>query len=262
MMNQNNTNTLPVVSVIMPAYNVEQYVEEAIRSVMGQTFRNWELFVIDDCSADATASVAERVAREDSRVTVVRNEQNMGVAKSRNRGLDLCRGSYIALLDSDDAWMPEKLEKQLARITGTGADLVYTSYAIVDADGDRVTADYIVPEATTFESLLRENTIGCSTVLLTRETAEKFRFGSDFYHEDYVLWASILKSGGKAAGCREPLVRWRYIENSRSFNKRHAAMNRWRIYRKYLKLPLGKCISSFLGYAVAGVRKYYRRPEA
>lgn len=249
----------PLVSVIMPAYNAGRFVEEAVRSVMNQTLQNWELLVLDDCSSDDTVAIVQRLMEEDSRITLLRNEQNMGVARTRNRGMDLCRGNYIALIDSDDAWHPEKLEKQIARLRGTGADFSYCSYAIIGADSRKVKPDYLVPEVTTFESLLRENTIGCSTVMLSRGIVEKFRFETDFYHEDYVLWTRLLQDGYHAVGCPEVLVNWRYIENSRSFDKKKAAGNRWRIYREYLKLPIWKSIWFFCGYATASLKKYYRK---
>lgn len=249
----------PLVSVIMPAFNAAQYIEEAVRSVMNQTVPDWELFILDDCSSDDTAEIAARLAAEDQRITLIRNEKNMGVARARNRGFDLCRGAYVALIDSDDAWLPEKLEKQLQRLQETGADFSYCSYAIVGSDSKTVKPDYLVPGITTFDSLLRENTIGCSTVLLSREIVDKYRFETDFYHEDYVLWARLLQDGYRAAGCTEVLVNWRFIENSRSFNKKKAARNRWRIYRDYLKLPLGKRLWAFGGYATASLKKYYRK---
>ena len=113
----------PQVSVIMPAYNAGRFLEKAIRSVMAQTVTNWELLVLDDGSSDDTLIIAQRLAQADSRIRVLPNECNMGVAKTRNRGLDLCRGEYVALLDSDDVWYPQKLEAQLALMRETGADL-------------------------------------------------------------------------------------------------------------------------------------------
>lgn len=248
-----------MVSVIMPAYNMERFIGKAIRSVMDQTYRDWELLVIDDGSKDSTCDIVARLAAEDARIQLIRNEKNMGVARTRNRGFDLCRGDYIALLDSDDVWHPEKLEKQLARMQQTGADLSYCAYALVDENGERVKADYLVPDSIDFEGLLKENVIGCSTVMLTVEVTAAHRFNEDFYHEDYVLWLELLRAGKKAAGCREVLVDWRYLQNSRSFNKVQAAKNRWKIYREYLKLPLLKCVAAFGAYATLSLRKYIRK---
>lgn len=245
------------ISVIMPAYNAAPYIETAIRSVMGQTFPDWELIVIDDCSRDSTVDIVERLVKEDSRITLLRNEVNMGVSKTRNRGLDLARGSYVALLDSDDVWHPEKLEAQLARLKQTGADVGYCSYAIVNAEGKKAKADYIVPERVTFHELLRENVIGCSTVMLTSAVARNYRFESGFYHEDYVLWLRLLQDGCRICGNTEVLVDWRFIENSRSFDKRKSAKNRWLIYRKCLGLPLLQSAWAFCGYTLAGMKKYF-----
>lgn len=247
----------PVVSVVMAAHNAERFIEEAIRSVMGQTFTHWELLVIDDGSTDRTDEIVQRLMQEDKRITLLNNEKNMGVAMTRNRGFDLCRGEYVALLDSDDIWHPYKLEKQLARLKEAGADFAYCSYAIVDSDLKKVKDDYTVPDQVSFEKLLRENVIGCSTVLLSRKIVDKHRFQPDFYHEDYVLWLDLLRSGYKAVGCPETLVDWRLIENSRSFDKRNSAKYRWKIYRDHLKLPFFKSTLVFGAYAAASLKKYY-----
>lgn len=124
-------------SVIMPAYNAEKYIEEAISSVVSQTHENWELLILDDCSTDRTVEIAERFAGLDARIRLLRNPQNMGVAKTRNRGLDLAQGEWIALLDSDDVWHRDKLEKQLALAAQAGAELVYTSYELLPVQSRR-----------------------------------------------------------------------------------------------------------------------------
>ena len=255
-MEQTTPHTAPVVSVIMPAYNSRRFITEAIRSVQAQSFTDWELLVIDDGSQDDTCAIVEKLAAQDTRIRLIRNEQNMGVARTRNRGFDLCRGQYIALLDSDDMWHPEKLQRQLERLKQSGADIAYCSYAIVDASGAPAKADYIVPQQVDFDGLLKENVIGCSTVVLRRKVTEHHRFRTDFYHEDYALWLDLLRTNLKAVGCSEPLVSWRLIADSRSYNKGRSARNRWRIYRQHLHLPLGQSLLAFSSYAAASLRKY------
>lgn len=247
------------VSVIMPVYNCAAYVEEAVRSVLAQTVSDLELLVIDDGSKDDTFAIVTRLAAEDARVIPLKNPENMGVARTRNRGLDMARGDYIAFLDGDDRWHPEKLRVQIARMQAENAALSYTSYAIVDAAGNPSKAAYIVPERVNFNGLLCENVIGCSTVMLTRAVAAEYRFVTDFYHEDYCLWLDILRGGHTAAGCTAPLTDWRLIQNSRSFDKKKSAHNRWRIYRGYLKLSVVRSVWAFACYAVHGVKKYYSR---
>lgn len=251
-------NITPVlISVIMPAYNAAPFIEEAVRSVMTQTVSEWELLVLDDGSRDDTCTVVERLAAEDCRIRLLRNETNMGVAKTRNRGFSLCKGQYVALLDSDDVWHPQKLERQLAQLRASGADLAYCSYGIIDANGEKAKADYLVPAKTDFRKLLKENVIGCSTVMLCADIIKKYRFETNLHHEDYALWLRLTHDGFRAVGCTDVLVNWRYIQNSRSFDKRKSAHSRWVIYREYMKLPLHQSAWAFANYAVASIKKYF-----
>ena len=245
-----------LVTVIMPAYNAASYIEAAIRSVMAQTHTAWELLVIDDGSSDDTCAIVERLAAEDARVRLLRNPQNCGVATTRNRGLELCTGAYAAFLDSDDVWHPEKLERQVQMAQEQQADLVYTSYAIVDGEGHPCKRPYLVPAQVDFTALLKENVIGCSTVLLSAAVAQRYRFLSDFYHEDYCLWLDILRDGYTAVGCTDVLTDWRLILTSRSFNKKNGARNRWRIYRRHLGFSVCKSARYFAVYAWRGLKKY------
>lgn len=248
----------PLVSVVMPSYNAASYLDEAISSVVRQTITDWELIVIDDCSADASFDLARTWAERDGRITAVRNDVNSGVAKTRNRGIDMARGQYIAFLDSDDIWMPEKLERQLARMKDADAQIGYCSYAIMDEAGNPARGDYLVKPTARYEDILKENYIQCSAMLIRADVLKTIRFNPDYYHEDYVLGLDMLRAGYRAAGCAEVLLRWRYLADSRSFDKRRGAAHRWRIYRDYLKLPLPYAAYCFACYACAGLRKYLR----
>lgn len=254
-------NRSPIVSVIVPSYNARNYIEQTIRSVIGQTMEDWQLLVIDDCSTDDTMELAKKIAADDPRIQVLRNEQNMGVAATRNRGIELSQGQYIAFLDSDDVWHEKKLESQLARIKETGAPFCYCAYDIVGADGHTIRSHYHVPDTIGYEQMLGENVMLCSSVLLQAQLAKEYKFNTNYYHEDYLLWLQILADGHQAVGCTETLVNWRFIEKSRSFNKYNAAKNRWKIYRDYLKLPLGKTLRVFARYTTGGLRKYLRKKK-
>ncbi len=257
-MSVENNTSLPKVSVIMPAYNSEQFIEEAIRSVLEQTERNLELIVIDDGSSDSTCEIIENLAKTDSRIRFLKNPKNIGCADTRNRGFAECRGEYIALLDSDDVWYPDKLEKQLELAEKSGADIVYCSYAIVDETGKQICSDYIVPCQTDFKKMLLENVIGCSTVLMRKSSLGDHTFDKSFYHEDFVLWLRLLKEGKKARGISEILVNYRYRANSRAYNKISSAKNRWHIYRDGFDLSLGMSIWCITHYAAHGLRKYHK----
>lgn len=246
----------PLVSVVMPAYNAERYITAAIESVQHQTISDFELIIVDDCSDDHTCMIAEELAKNDSRIRFLRNSENIGVARTRNRAFSLCRGSYVALLDSDDLWYPDKLEKQIQTAERTGADIVYCSYAIIDADNKQICADFMVPEKTDLEAMLAKSVISCSTALLTWTTAQEYLFPVDYYHEDYVYWLQLLQSGKRAVGVPDVLAAYRVSEHSRASNKFQSAKRRWQIYRSYLHFSCRKSTWYFAKYALNGLIKY------
>lgn len=248
-------NTL--ISVIMPAYNAEKYIGQAIESVIAQTFGNWELLIIDDASSDATARIACDYAERDERIRVYKKPENSGVANSRNLGFEKAGGEWIALLDSDDVWYSEKLEKQLELTKRSGAEIIYCAYEMIDESGNKI-SDFSVPESADYSYMLKRCVLSCSTVLLARETIQENRFSTEYYHEDYALWLKLLKKGYKATGCTEMLAAYRVAENSRSGDKLRAAKNRWMIFRKAEKLPFFKAVWAFIGYAYYGFVKYRR----
>lgn len=249
---------MPLVSVIMPAYNAEPFIEEAIASVRRQTVTDWELLVIDDCSKDRTRSIVEEIANSDSRVKLLVNEKNMGAAGSRNRGLDIFRGRYVALLDSDDYWYPRMLEKMLVRAKETEADIIYCSYELVDEQGVKVCNDFLVPEKTSFRESIARSVITCSTVLVTGTLARNNRFPMNMYHEDIALWFQILRDGGTARGVTEVLAAYRQRSDSKTANKLKSAWRRWIIYRKHLRLSFFRSVCVTIQYAYYGVRKFKR----
>lgn len=249
---------MPGISVVMPVYNGERYVERAIRSVMAQTFGDWELIVVDDGSTDHTCAIVEALAAEDGRIRPVKNGENLGAARSRNRGMDLCRGDFVALLDGDDLWRPEKLARQRNLAERTGADIVYCSYGIIGPDGRNCCRDHIVPETTDFRSTLVRSEINCSTALLNRRVAERCRFPEGYMHEDLALWLELLGDGCSARGIPEVLADYRVTVHGRTANKLRAAWGRWEIYRKKLGFSLPKSLGLLWRYGIFGLQKYWR----
>lgn len=247
---------LTPVSVIMPAYNATAYIEEAIRSVMNQTFPHWELIVIDDASTDDTCAMVQRLMAEDSRIRLVQNPTNMGVARTRNHGLEICHGEYVALLDCDDIWCPNKLETQLALAAESGADILYCSYGIVDEHGVPRSEDFIVPQTITYREMLACSVISCSTAMLSRRVVEKYRFRTDYYHEDLVLWLELLRDGYLAAGATEVLAHYRVSPHSRASNKLKSAARRWMVLRRCMREPFFSSVGAMWRYAMLASRKY------
>ncbi len=245
-----------LVSVVMPAYNAQAHIRAAVESVLAQTVTDWELLVIDDGSSDETVSILNELALVDPRIRFLQNERNMGCASTRNRGLELSRGRFVALLDSDDVWHPDKLERQLALMQNQAADVCYTSYAIVDEQGETLGNDFIVAPQTDLKAMLKRSEIGCSTAMVTAQIAQDYRFSTEYYHEDYALWLAILKDGKKAVGLTEVLVDYRMRRASRASNKLASAARRWHIYRHFLGCSVWSSCWYSAQYAVAGLKKY------
>lgn len=220
-----------LISIIMAAYNAEKTIELAIESVLNQTYSNFELLVINDCSKDRTAKLVEAFSAKDNRVRLISNEKNCGVSFTREHGLEEAKGAWIAVLDSDDAWAPEKLEKQIELQNRTNADLLFTGSAFMDSDGRPIDWYLHAPEEVTYRQLLKQNILSNSSALVRKELYAKYYAVGDGMHEDFAIWLSILKEGKKAYGVDEPLLIYRIAKSSKSGNKVKAAKMNWNTYR-------------------------------
>lgn len=235
-----------LVSVIMPAYNCQAFLKDSVSSVVAQTYRSWELIIVDDASKDETQLVAQELAAADNRIRVLRLEKNGGVANARNRGLDAARGRFIAFLDSDDLWLPEKLKTQIEFMKSSGAAFTFTQYRRFSNSG-ALSKPIAVRPKVSYRQLLKGNVIGCLTVIIDRA---KIPDPSMPYirHEDYVTWLRILRSGNVANGIPCDLARYRVASGSVSGDKKRAASWTWNIYRNVEGLSLARSSWYFLNY--------------
>lgn len=245
-----------LISVVMPNYNGYRFVEQAINSVLNQTYQNFELIVVDDCSNDDSLSLIEHKAQSDNRIRVIALEHNVGVANARNVGIKEAKGEYIALLDNDDLWTEDKLERQLA-LAQKGADIVYCSYDFIDEQNNSIKKPFVVPQQTNFNKMLASSVISCSTSFIKTKLMQAHPFNPGFYHEDYVLWMELLRGCPTAFGDQKVLMHYRQVNGSRSNKKGNAAKERWNTYRKALKLNVVTSAWAFVRYALNGVMKYY-----
>lgn len=220
-----------LVSIVMPAYNCEKYVIEAIDSVLAQTYSNWELLVIDDGSKDNTLRIINEFGNKDSRIKALPNDKNMGVSATRNRGIDLASGDWIAFLDSDDMWEPSKLEKQFKAAQESSAEFLFTGSSYVNEESKPFKGIFEVPEKVSFKMLRNQNVISCSSVLIKKKFFENIKMEKDEMHEDYAAWLRILKIGVTAYGVNEPLLIYRISRNSKSGSKVKTIKMTYKVFR-------------------------------
>lgn len=245
-----------LVSVIIPAHNCAQYICKAIDSALIQDVPV-EILVINDGSRDNLDEVMEAY-RQEPRVCYLKNAKNMGVAKTRNRGVELAKGQYIAFLDSDDYWMENKLKKQLALIQDTDVVISSTARELMLPDGELTGHIIPVKEVLTYQDLLHHNQINCSSVLIKTEVAKEFPMFHDDSHEDYLTWMKVLEKYGKALCINEPLLKYRVSITGKSGNKWKSAKMTFQAYR-YMGFGWFKSVWCFCHYAVNGVMKHWIR---
>lgn len=243
----------PIVSVIIPAYNCSQYIEKTIESVLQQNVP-LEIILIDDCSKDNLVKVLEKYRKLDNFI-YLRNEKNLGVAKSRNRGVQVAKGEYIAYLDADDWWVKDKLEKQLNIIKSGKYALCYTGRELVNSDGSKKGKVIQAKELVDYGSLLYHNCISCSSVMLSTNIAREIPMSNDEFHEDYINWLRILKKYGQAYGINEPLLMYRQSETGKSRNRLKSAKMTYGVYRMMDKGRINS-LGLLLSHLLHGILKY------
>lgn len=238
-----------LVSIITPVYNAEQYLDQTIKSVLKQTYTDWELIIIDDCSTDKSSQILKAFLEDDTRIKLFSQEKNCGVAYSRNLGIEMAKGKYITFLDSDDLWDYTKLEVQLAKLKQNDYALCYSAYRKIDSKNKIIAKHVPVKEnGISYFELLKHNEIGFLTAIYDVEKIGKQEF-IKVGHEDYVYWLEILKKGFKAYGINEVLASYRVHSGSISSNKLKAASFTWNIYYNIEKLGLLTSIYFFFNYA-------------
>ncbi len=244
-----------LISIIMAAYNAEKTIGFAIDSVLKQTYEVFELLVINDCSTDGTETIVKEYAEKDCRIKLINNPRNLGVSLTRLEGLKQAKGDWIAILDSDDAWMPVKLEKQIALQKRLNAELVFTGVKYLKADGTPLGWELEVPDEIGYKKLLKQNLIANPSALVKKELYESYYAIGDEMHEDFALWLSILKTGINAYAVTEPLTIVRISPNSKSGNKIKSAVMNWKTYR-FMKMNIFSSVYYMCWYTVNGILKY------
>lgn len=180
-----------LVSIVMPSYNTAKYIADSIKSVQNQTYPNWELIIVDDCSTDDTDKIVESI--QDQRIYYIKNEMNSGAAFSRNRALREARGRWIAFLDSDDLWSPQKIEKQIHFMKENGYAFSYTKYEEIDSDGNKKNVIVTGPKVITKTGMLNYCWPGCLTVMYDQKTIGLIQIENIKKNNDYAMWLKVCK---------------------------------------------------------------------
>lgn len=243
-----------LVSIITPSYNSSDFISETIVSVLSQTFSDWEMIIVDDCSSDSSVDIVEEFSATESRIRLIRLDQNSGAAVARNTAIQMANGRYIAFLDSDDVWFPHKLEKQIGFMQKTGCPFSFSAYDKINAQGE-VIGSVGVPSRVNYSQLLKTNVIGCLTAVYDIQYFGKLEMPLIRKRQDFGLWLLLLKKTDYACGIQEPLGQYRVRSDSMTANKRNAAICTWHLYRKVERLSLLKSTYCFAHYSVRGLMR-------
>lgn len=246
-----------LVSIIVPVYNAEKFIKDTIKTVLNQTYKNWELLLINDCSYDNSTNIIEDYRKNDKRIHLINLEKNSGAAIARNTGIDNAKGRYIAFLDADDLWNEKKLEKQLNFIKDNNYEFTYTSYEFADEQGNRNGKIVIVPKQINYKQALKNTTIFTSTVIFdVKELGKELIKMPDVKRgQDTATWWKILKTGIVAHGLQESLSVYRRSSNTLSSNKIKALRRTWNLYRKVEKMNVVKSIYYFIPYIFNAIKR-------
>ncbi|MFC9734850.1 glycosyltransferase family 2 protein [Streptomyces roseolus] len=253
---------MPLVSVVMPVYNSAATLGAAVRSVLTQTHSDVELLVTDDQSSDGSMDLLREFAERDERVLPQSAPERGGAGRARNLAISRARGDYIAFLDSDDMWLPEKTEKQLAFAAEGTAPLTFTSYFKMDADHAGESTEWVpngrvirAREHVDYRAMLVRDYIGALTAMYDRRVLGTRLMPEMRKRQDYALWLSIMRDGADARGLAEPLAVYRaHQANSLSSNKASLIKYNWELYREHEHLSVPRSARALAGAAWQSLR--------
>lgn len=243
-----------LVSIITPAYNSEKFIGETIESVLAQTYDNWEMIIVDDCSKDRTESIIKKYIDKDNRINYYRLDKNSGAAVARNRGIEVSRGKYLAFIDSDDVWFKEKLAKQINFMKENDYSFTCTSYTKIDEIGKDLNDTRIAMKKRDYNGVLKRSP-GNSTAIFDVEKLGKFKIPNIRKRNDYALWLKVIKESKYLYGIKEPFSSHRVRTGSLSKNKIGLVKYQWEVYRELEKLSFLKSTYLLMYHTIATIFK-------
>lgn len=240
------------VSVIVPTYNSEKFICQSLDSVVEQFYCDWEIIIVDDCSTDRSYEIAQQYSSKDNRIKAIRLNQNSGAAIARNTGIKLAQGRYIAFLDSDDIWLPNKLEIQIKFMQRNNIDFCFSGYQKINEAG-AVVGQIGVPEKIAYKNLLKTCSIGCLTAVYDTKKLGKIYMPQNTKREDFSTWLNILKKIEYGYGINEILAQYRVYPLQTSSKKINMAKENWYLYKHIENLGLLKSFYYFSHYVIRGI---------
>jgi len=223
----------PKISIILPMYNAMNTLKDTIESVQAQTYCDWELIIVDDCSKDESKKFAGSFASKDQRLKIFQMQKNGGPGAATRLGFEKATGGLVAFIDADDMWSPDKLEKQISFMVDNDYEFICSDYCWVDENGVSLNKVIKCKDIASYKTILRTCPIGSSTVVLTSAQLRKVSIPTIRKNNDYALWLQLLRDGTKVYGMHEILMKYRIISGSNSFNKRKMIKYFWDVYRNY-----------------------------
>ena len=247
----------PALTVVIPAYNCADYIEETLNSVLKQTFADFEVIVVDDASTDNSLQLLHQLALADSRLRILSLATNSGQAVCRNRAVTEARGRYIAFLDADDVWLPQKLERQLEFLAARKLPFCFCGYGTIDERSDTIIGDLKIPGRTEYNDLLKSNTICASSVVYDRQLMDDIVMPErPRRREDLISWLAASRAlGGFLYGIPDPLCMIRRLPGSSSSNKLRALRWQWAVYREVVELDPLRSLYYLICFAMTSLAK-------
>ena len=250
---------MDIVSIIMPVYNGEKYLEKSVYSVISQSYKNWELIIVDDCSSDRSRDILKKLKLLNNSINVIFLEKNLGSSGARNKALKVAHGKFIAFLDCDDIWEKNFLEEQIRFLKEKNATLVYSSYKIINEKEEEVLRPYLVKDKIEYKDLLKYDSIGMLTALYDTQKIKKEYFDTTLgsTRDDYVYWLKMMKKIEYAYANPEILAKYRIHENGVTSKKYKMIIPQFKVYYKNEKLGLLRTLYYLLWWGIHGIKKYY-----
>lgn len=246
-----------LVSVIMPIYNSEKYLAATLNSIFVQDYKDIEIVLVDDCSKDNSANIISELQKEHPEIVYFLQEKNMGAGAARNKALELANGRYVAFLDSDDIWMPEKIKKQIQLMTSEEAPFSYTAIEMMDENGTTIKGKRNIKEICDYRYLLHNTIIATSSVIVDRKVLGDFRMPLRRGGQDYATWLMLLRGGTVAKGINEALVRYRVASGSLSSNKFKSIKQVWKIQTQDEKINKISAAFHVMCFCFNAFKKYF-----